>query len=74
MTCWGENASKQDKNRLDKNIEKVDGVVDRRQENTDTAYRRLVTNKLKTVLADKTHPLRVFRPEFDNRHNLYYNI
>ena len=36
MTCWGENASKQDKNRLDKNIKKVDGVVDRSQESTNT--------------------------------------
>ena len=53
------------KTRLDKNIKKADGVVGRRQESIDTAYRRLVTDKLRTVLADKTHLL---RPEFDNRH------
>ena len=35
----------------------------RRQESTDTAYHGLVTNKLRTTLADETHPL---RPEFDN--------
>ena len=65
MTCWGGNASKQNKNRLDKNIKKVDRVAGRRQESIDTAYHRIMTKKLKTILADKTHPL---RPEFDNRH------
>ena len=65
MTCWGGNASKQDTNRLDKNIQKAGGVVGRRQESIDTAYHRLVTNKLRTILADETHAL---RPEFDHRH------
>ena len=45
MTCWDGNASKQDKNRLDNNIEKADGVVGRRQ---GTAIHQLVTNKLRT--------------------------
>ena len=36
-----------------------------RQERIGTAYNRLVTNKLRTLLADETHPL---RPDFDNRH------
>ena len=66
MLGWG--ASEQDKNRLDKNIREAGGggvVVRRRQESIDTAYRRLVTNKLRTIWADQTHPL---RPESDNRH------
>ena len=65
MSCWGGNASKQDKNRLDKNTKKAGDVVGRRQESINTVYHRLVTNKLRTILADETHPL---RPEFDNRH------
>ena len=66
MLGW--DASKQDKNRLDKNIREAGGggvVVRRRQESIDTAYRRLVPNKLRTILADKSHPL---RPESDNGH------
>ena len=46
MTCWGGNASEQDKGRLDKNLRKADGVAGRRQESIVTAYHRLVTNKL----------------------------
>ena len=61
MTCWGGNASKQD-NRLDKNIQKAGGMVGRRQESIDSAYHRLVTNKLRTISADETRPL---KPEFD---------
>ena len=54
MTYWGGNAFKQDKNRLDKHSKKAGGVVvGRRQESTDTAYHRLVTNKLRTILADE---------------------
>ena len=40
-------------------------VVGRRQESIATVYHRLVTNKLRTISADETHPL---RPEFDKRH------
>ena len=36
MICLGGNASKQDKDRLNKNIEKAAGVMGRLQENTDT--------------------------------------
>ena len=54
----------QDKNRLNINIKKACEVVWRGQENIETTYHRLVTNKLQTILADETHPL---RPEFDNR-------
>ena len=32
MTCWGGNASKQDKNRLDNNTKKAGGVGTRKQE------------------------------------------
>ena len=64
LSCWGGNMTQQDRNRLDKNIKKAGGVIGRAQENMETAYHRLVTDKLLTVLADETHPL---RPEFDNR-------
>ena len=59
MTCWGGNAPKRDKNRLEKNIQKAGGVVGRRQESIDTAFHPLVTNKLRTIWADETHPLRL---------------
>ena len=36
IICLGGNASKQDKDKLNKNIEKAVGVVGRLQENTDT--------------------------------------
>ena len=52
--CWGGNASEQDKSRLDKNIKKVGEGVGRRQESIDRAYHRLVTNKLRKILADET--------------------
>ena len=42
MTCWGGNAAKQDRTRLDQNTKKAGGVVGRRQESIDTAYHRLV--------------------------------
>ena len=63
MTCWGEDASREDKNRLNKNMKKAgrgDG-----EKSTDTVYHQLVTNKLRTVLADEMWPL---RPELHNRH------
>ena len=65
LTCWGGNASIQNKNSHDRNIKKARGVVGRRLERVDTAYHQLVTNKLRTALADEAHPL---RPEFYNRH------
>ena len=37
MTCRGGNASKQDKNRLSKNVKNAGGVMGRWQESTDTA-------------------------------------
>ena len=65
LTCWGGSVSKQDRNRLDKNIKKASGVVGRRQDDVETMYNRLVTSKLTGILADDAHPL---RPEFDSRH------
>ena len=40
-TCWGENASKQDKSSTRTDIKKARGVVGRGQENIDTAYHQL---------------------------------
>ena len=65
MTCWGGNASKQVKTRLDKNMKKAGWMVGRGQESKDTACHRLVTNKPSTILAGISHPL---RPDFDNLH------
>ena len=66
LACWGGNASIQNKNSHDRSIKKAGGggVMGRRLERVDTAY-QFVTNKLRTALADETHPL---RPEFYNRH------
>ena len=62
--CWGGNAAKQDKDRLEKNIKEAEGIVGRKQESLHSAYHRLLTDRLNTILADETHPL---RPEFDSR-------
>ena len=44
MTCCGMNASNQDKNRVDENVEKAVGVaVGRRRESIGTAHRQLMT-------------------------------
>ena len=56
---------KKKKTRVDKNIQKAGGVAGRRQKRTDTAYYGLVTNKLRTISAGETHPL---RSEFHNRY------
>ena len=40
------------------------GIVVRRQERVDSAYHRRVTDRLNTILADETRPL---RPEFVSR-------
>ena len=36
--CWGGNVSKQDRDRLDKIIKKVESVVDKRLDRFDTYY------------------------------------
>ena len=57
------NKTKTDSTRTD--IKKAGGVVGRRHKSiiyTDTAYQQLVTNKLRVMLADETHPV---RPVFD---------
>ena len=66
LTCWGGNVTKQDRNRLDKQIKKAGGVVGRQQDDLETLYRRLVTKKPTAILTDDTHPL---QPEFDSRRN-----
>ena len=43
MTCCGMNASIQDKNRVDENVEKAVGVVGRRRESIGTAHHQLMT-------------------------------
>ena len=65
MTCWVGNASKQDENSLDNETKKAGGEGGGRRESTDTAYHRLVTNKLRSNLSDETQPL---RPGFHSRH------
>jgi hypothetical protein len=66
LACWGGNVTKQDRNRLDKQIKKAGGVVGRKQDDIETMYGRLVTKKLTAIWNDDTHPL---RPEFDSRLN-----
>ena len=56
--CWGGNAVKQDKDRLKKPIRKAEGIVGRKQENSLSVYHRRLTDRLNTVSADETHPLR----------------
>ena len=57
--CWGGNAAKQDKDRLEKNIKEAEGIVGRKQESLHSAYHRLFTDRLNTSLADEMHPLRL---------------
>ena len=47
-----------------KTIKKAEGIVGRKQESLHSAYHRLWTDRLNTILADETHP---HRPEFDSR-------
>ena len=65
MTCWGGNASKQDKNRVDRNSQKAGfwggGEKARKHRHSLSS----TSDKLRTVVADETHRL---RPDFDNRH------
>ena len=63
LVCWGGGASKQDRNRVDKQIKKASGVVGKRQDDISTLHDRLVTKKLTDILTDNTHPL------YDEFHN-----
>ena len=56
------NISKRDNGTLDKIIKKSSTVVGRTQDSLDILYDRRVTKKLKDILKDATHPLRL---EFD---------
>ena len=58
---WGGIAAKQDRDSVEKVIKKAGREKAR---SFDSAYHRRVTDRLITILADVTHPL---RPEFDNR-------
>ena len=62
--CWGGNASKPDRDRLEKTTRKAGGVIGRQQETFESVYHRPLTNQLMKTLSDDTHPL---RPEFDSR-------
>ena len=59
LACLGGNAAKQDKDRLEKIIKKAEGTVGRKQESFQSAYHRLLTDRLNTILADETHALRL---------------
>ena len=66
MTCWGGNASAQDKNRLDKNMKKTGGWGGR-GEGKKTLTQLVIDchrHRLRTISADEARPL---KPEFDNR-------
>ena len=43
--CWDGNISKQDRDRLDKIIKKVEGVIGKRQGTFDTHYQRGLIKK-----------------------------
>ena len=62
--CSGGNASKQNRDRLEKTIRKAGEVIGRQQETFDSVCHRRLTDRLNKNLSDDTHPL---RPEFDSR-------
>ena len=61
--CWGWNASKQDRDRMEKTIRKAGRVTGRQHETFESVYHRLLTDRLINLLSDDTHPL---RSEFDS--------
>ena len=62
--CSGGNAPRQERYRLENTIRKARGVIGRQQETFDSVHHRRLTDRLKMIQADRTHPL---RPEFDSR-------
>jgi hypothetical protein len=62
--CWWGNLSKQDSDRLEKIVKKAGSVVGKKQETIESVCQRRLTERLTSILADETHPL---RPEFDSR-------
>ena len=62
--CWGGNASKQDRDRMEKTIRKAGRVIGRQHETFESVYQRRLTDRLMKILSDDTHPL---RSEFDSR-------
>ena len=49
--CWGENASKQDRDRLAKTIRKAGRVIGRQQETLDSIYHRRLTDRLMKIFS-----------------------
>ena len=60
----GGNLSKQDRDKLDKIVKKAGSVVGKKQESIDSICQKRLTDRLTSILADETHPL---KPEFDSR-------
>ena len=64
--CWGGNLGKADKDKLEKVIKKAGGVVGRGQDTLSDMYSRKVTDRLKIILTDETHPM---HDELSSRHS-----
>ena len=57
ISCWGGNASKQDKDRIDRFIKKAGGIVGVEQEFIESMTSQRTKRKTDQILKDTTHPL-----------------
>ena len=62
--CWGGNISQRDKDRLEKLIKRVSGIVGQRQDSFDHLNDKQLIDKFHIILTDDAHPL---RHDFDSR-------
>ena len=57
LVCWGGNLLRQGRERINKLIKTMAGIIGKNQEDIITQYERHMLNKMKLILKDKTHPL-----------------
>ena len=62
--CWGGNVAEREKERLDKIAKKAGSVIGKRQQTFDVLYEQKLSNRIRNILSDSTHPL---YSEFDTR-------
>ena len=55
--CWGGNASKSEKRRIDSIVRKAERVIGECQPSVDSVYLDLLRGKLEMVWSENSHPL-----------------
>ena len=57
LICWGGNASKSERNRIDGVIKRAGRVIGKSQQSVDTIYQCVLQSKLDFINNDESHPL-----------------